>query len=81
MIEQNLHLVVGKTLHIHGILIFRLQAKYEKQFYAEVLPKLASREIKYTEDISKGLDKVGEVILGVQKGTNKAKAVIVVAEE
>ncbi|KAJ7692566.1 hypothetical protein B0H17DRAFT_982095 [Mycena rosella] len=78
---KNLNLVVAKTLHIHGILIFRLQAKYDKEFYATIPAKLASGEIKYAEDVTKGLDKVGDVILAVQKGDNKAKAVVVVAEE
>ncbi|KAJ7470112.1 hypothetical protein B0H11DRAFT_2041456 [Mycena galericulata] len=78
---KNMTLVVGKSLHIHGILIFRLADKYEDEFFATIQPKLASGEIKYKEEVSRGLDKVGDVILGVQKGTNKAKAVIIVAEE
>ncbi|KAJ7105692.1 hypothetical protein C8R44DRAFT_806668 [Mycena epipterygia] len=78
---KNLGMVIGKSLHIHGILVFRLAGKYEKEFYETIPPKLVSGEIKWSEDVSKGLDKVGDVILAVQKGTNKAKAVIVVAEE
>ncbi|KAF7292632.1 NAD(P)-binding protein [Mycena indigotica] len=79
--KQNLAQVVAKTLHIHGILVFRLFHKYAKDFYAEVPAKLVSGEIKYTEEITKGLDKAGHVILAVQKGENKAKAVVLVAEE
>ncbi|KAJ7120596.1 hypothetical protein C8R43DRAFT_1090904 [Mycena crocata] len=63
----NFNLVVGKCLHIHGILT--------------IPPKIASGELKYAEEITKGLDKAGDVILAVQKGTNKAKAVILVADE
>ncbi|KAJ7876368.1 hypothetical protein B0H14DRAFT_2342711 [Mycena olivaceomarginata] len=78
---KNLFFVGSKSLHMHGILVPRLQPKYDKEFYDTIPARLASGEIKYTEEISKGLDTVGDVILGVQKGTNKAKAVIVVAEE
>jgi hypothetical protein len=41
-------------------------------------PKLASREVRYAEEIIQGLDKVGDVILAVQKKTKKAKAVVIV---
>ncbi|KAJ7059633.1 alcohol dehydrogenase [Mycena amicta] len=78
---KNLAMAAGKTLHIHGTLVFRAFPKYAKEFFADVPGKLASGEIKYTEEVSNGLDKVGDVILAVQKGENKAKAVIVVAEE
>ncbi|KAJ7119361.1 hypothetical protein C8R43DRAFT_1035354 [Mycena crocata] len=77
----NFNLVVGKCLHIHGILVFRLQPKYDAEFYATIPDKLASGELKYAEEITKGLDKAGDVILAVQEGRNKAKAVILVAEE
>ncbi|KAJ7105694.1 hypothetical protein C8R44DRAFT_987631 [Mycena epipterygia] len=68
---KNLSMVIGKSLHIHGILVFRLEAKYDKEFYETIPPKLVSGEIKWSEDVSKGLDKVGDVILAVQKGMNK----------
>ncbi|KAJ7152351.1 hypothetical protein C8R46DRAFT_1179224 [Mycena filopes] len=78
---KNMSMVVGKTLHIHGILVFRLFPKYAKEFYETIPAKLVSGEIKYNEEVTKGLEHVGDVILAVQKGTNKAKAVVVVAEE
>ncbi|KAF5377886.1 hypothetical protein D9615_006801 [Tricholomella constricta] len=77
---QNMMLVVGKSLSINGFIVTRLQPKYDAEFYATVPAKLANGELKYTEEISNGLDKVGDVILAVQKGTNKAKAVIKVAD-
>ncbi|KAJ6631871.1 alcohol dehydrogenase [Mycena sp. CBHHK59/15] len=78
---KNLSSVIGKSLTIHGILVPRLMGKYAAEFYATVPAKLASGELKYSEEVTHGLDKVGDVIFAVQKGTNKAKAVIVVAEE
>jgi NADPH-dependent curcumin reductase CurA len=55
--------------------------QYLPEFYATIPGKLASGEIKYAEEVTRGLDKVGEVILAVQRGTNKAKAIVLVAEE
>jgi len=56
-------------------------AKYLPEFYTTIPAKLVSGEIKYAEERTHGLDKMGDVILAVQKGTSKAKAVVVVAEE
>ncbi|KAF9464072.1 hypothetical protein BDZ94DRAFT_1257474 [Collybia nuda] len=78
---QNLFLVIGKSISMHGFIVFRLEEKYIEEFYATVPAKLASGEIKYTEEIVRGLDAVGEAMLSVQKGTNKAKLVVVVADE
>jgi NADPH-dependent curcumin reductase CurA len=55
--------------------------KYLGEFYATVPAKLASGELKYKEEVTHGLEKMGDVILAVQSGTSKAKAVVVVAEE
>lgn len=56
-------------------------AKYLPELYTTIPAKLASSEIKYAEARRHGLDKMGDVILAVQKGTSKAKAVVFVAEE
>jgi NADPH-dependent curcumin reductase CurA len=74
-------MVVGKCLHMHGFLVWPLLPKYYEEFYATMPGKIASGEFKYVEEVTKGLDKVGDVILAVQNGTSKAKAVVVVAEE
>ncbi|KAF8965858.1 hypothetical protein BDZ97DRAFT_2074402 [Flammula alnicola] len=78
---RNLFNVVGKSISIHGFIVGRLVPKYGADFYATIPPKVASGEIKHREDVYNGLEKVGDVILAVQKGTNKAKAVIHVADE
>jgi len=78
---KNTHQIFAKSLTLSGILVFRLQHKYETEFYATVPRALASGEIKYTEEVSRGLETVGDVILRVQQGKNTAKAVVVVAEE
>lgn len=66
---------------MHGFIVSRLEEKHTAAFFAEIPPKVASGEIKYLEDICNDLERVGDVMLAVQKGANKAKAVIHVAGE
>ncbi|KAG5350160.1 hypothetical protein C0989_012455 [Termitomyces sp. Mn162] len=77
---HNLLNVVAKSISMNGFIVFRLEHKYEEEFYATIPQKVASGKLKYTEEVTEGLDKVGDVILAVQKGQNKAKAVIRVAD-
>ncbi|KAJ7604463.1 hypothetical protein FB45DRAFT_956754 [Roridomyces roridus] len=78
---KNLALAYPKSITLHGILVLRLFEKHKDEFYATVPPLLASGDIKYKEDISRGLESVGDVILAVQEGRNNGKAVVIVAEE
>jgi NADPH-dependent curcumin reductase CurA len=81
LVPQNPGLIFAKCLHLHGFLVAYLRPKHAAAFHAEFVPRLVSGEFKFTEDVTKGLEKVGDVILAVQKGTNTGKAVVVVAEE
>ncbi|KAF8996531.1 alcohol dehydrogenase [Cyathus striatus] len=78
---KNLFHVVSKSLSINGFIVHRLYPKYETQFYDEVPKLLAEGQLKYREHVWEGLDKAGEAILAVQKGLNKAKAVVKVADQ
>ncbi|KAJ7465352.1 hypothetical protein B0H11DRAFT_2307976, partial [Mycena galericulata] len=78
---KNLNLTYTKSLTIHGVAVFRLTPQYDAEFYATVPAQLASGALKYSEDVAHGLDKVGDVILAVQTGANRGKAVVVIAEE
>lgn len=78
---QNLFLMIGKTIQMFGLYIFSLDAKYREEFES-VLPKMfKSGQLKYTEDITKGLEHAGEAILAQQEGRNSGKSVVIVAEE
>jgi hypothetical protein len=65
---------------MRGFIQGRHSDKYREEFYATIPEKLAKGEIRYTEEITRGLDKVGDVVLAVQMGSNTGKAVVVVAE-
>lgn len=73
--------VLANRLSINGLLVFDHQERYLDEFYEVIPKKLASGEFKYTEDITRGLEKGGEAILEVQKGVNTAKKIIVVADD
>lgn len=78
---KNLSQIFSKSLSLHGFTVSVLHDKYVERFYAEVPQLVAAGKIKYQEDVSKGLESVGDAILDVQKGRNKGKKVVVVAEE
>lgn len=78
---HNLSLMFARELRMFGFLHSPLHAKYVDAFMGSVVPKLASGEFKYTEDRTLGLEKAGEALLAVQKGTNKGKSVVIVADQ
>lgn len=70
-----------KQLKISGFLFANLEGKYGAKFYQEIPAKVARGEIKYREDKTIGLERVGEAILAMMTGKNTGKSVVVVAEE
>ncbi|KAK7440812.1 hypothetical protein VKT23_016890 [Stygiomarasmius scandens] len=78
---KNIVSILTKRIVVSGFLVFDHEAEWEDRFYAEVPKLLASGQLKYTEDISKGLDKSGEALLEVQVGKNHGKKVIHVADD
>ncbi|KAF8182622.1 hypothetical protein BJ912DRAFT_570571 [Pholiota molesta] len=78
---KNIMQVIAKSISMHGFIVQRLENKWGKEFFATLPPLVASGEIKHREEVFHGLDKVGDVLLAVQKGTNKAKAVVHVADD
>lgn len=78
---NKLFLLITKSISMNGFIISRLLPKWSGEFFETVAPLVASGEIKHREDVSNGLETVGDVILAVQKGTNKAKAIIHVADD
>lgn len=78
---QNLVQMIPKAITMSGFNLSLLGPKWENDFQDFVIPHLASGELKYSEEVHRGLDKVGNAFLALQKGQNKAKVVIVVADE
>ncbi|KAK1230320.1 hypothetical protein PQX77_006593 [Marasmius sp. AFHP31] len=78
---RNLFQVIYKSITIYGLYVFEHDHKYREEFYKNVPEWITKGEIKYTEEVQDGLEKVGEAILAQQKGQNVAKSVIKVADE
>jgi len=78
---KNMIQVFVKQLTISGFLVRKLHHKYLEQFFAEMPGRVARGEIKFTEDISEGLEQAGQAILDVQTGRNTGKKAILVAHE
>ncbi|KAF8909589.1 alcohol dehydrogenase [Mucidula mucida] len=78
---KNLWQIFARSLSINGFLEWFLAPKWTDEFYHVIPRKLASGEIKYREEITKGLEGAGEAMRKIQMGENLAKSVIVVADE
>ncbi|KAI0776475.1 alcohol dehydrogenase [Irpex lacteus] len=78
---RNAENIVARQITIKGFLVSSIADKYFADFYTEVPKLIKDGKIKYTEERFIGLEKAGHAIEAVQRGTNKAKAVVVVADE
>ena len=67
-------------LTVQGLLYNVLRPQYEDEFYATVPQLVKDGAIKYREDISNGLETVGQALNDVGSGKNFGKRVVVVAE-
>ncbi|KAG6846853.1 hypothetical protein H0H93_011438, partial [Arthromyces matolae] len=76
----NLFNVITKAISMNGVNIPLLAPKYFMEFFTTVPALVASGELKYSEEVTDGLESVGDVLLGLQKGENKAKSVVKVAD-
>ncbi|KAG6806071.1 hypothetical protein H0H92_012810 [Tricholoma furcatifolium] len=77
----NMLRIIERSISMNGFVVLRMEHKFNDAFYAKIPDKVAKGELKYTEEVTDGLQKVGDVLLAVQKGENKAKAVVRVAEK
>ena len=66
-----------KELAVYGLLNATWEHKYRDEFY-KVMPKLVKEgKIKYNEHITHGLENADKALLGLLKGDNKGKAVVI----
>lgn len=73
--------IVRKCLTINGLFFGALAPKYSSEFYSTLPAQVKSGELKYTEELHFGLESTGLAVYNVQTGKNKAKSVVVVAQE
>lgn len=76
-----MYYVFAKSLKLSGYIFWDLEAQWGQKFNDMMPALVASGDIKYREDVVWGLDKVGDAILAVQKGTNNGKVVVLLSDE
>lgn len=79
---RNLMQVVAKQIKLQG---FNISSKmrdesFNKEFYSKVPKWIVSGELKIKEDVTKGLEKAPEAIVGIFQGKNFGKAVVQIAD-
>lgn len=79
--SQSLGLIVGKAVAMQGVLHHTLYPQFVDDFFATVPQLVKDGTIKYREDISHGLETVGQALHDVGSGKNFGKRVVVVADE
>ena len=72
--------IVAKEISFHGFLWTTLRLRYNDAFFKEVPDLVRQGRLKYREDRSYGLEKVGEAFLEVQTGYNCGKKVVMVTD-
>ncbi|KJA24396.1 hypothetical protein HYPSUDRAFT_136347 [Hypholoma sublateritium FD-334 SS-4] len=78
----KMHLVFAKCITIVGFLVSdHYSAESLAAFVKDVHAGVASGALKHQEELFDGLERAGEGLLAVLRGTNKGKAVIHVADE
>ncbi|PPQ71686.1 hypothetical protein CVT26_007653 [Gymnopilus dilepis] len=78
---RNFFQIIAKSLTFYGFVITRIEGEYNEEFYKVMTPLVGSGQIKFKDEKWNGLQSVGDAFLAVQKGTNKAKVVIHVADD
>ncbi|KAI9476064.1 MAG: hypothetical protein EXX96DRAFT_575634 [Benjaminiella poitrasii] len=71
--------IISKRIKLDGFIIMD-HMDYEQKFLDNVTPMLVSGQVKYREDIVKGIENVPEALIGVLRGENFGKRVVHVAD-
>ncbi|KAK7458783.1 hypothetical protein VKT23_009788 [Stygiomarasmius scandens] len=76
---KNLPNIFTQHITLHGFRMAELEGKWKRDFNETVPEMLASGEIKYHENIVKGLDKAGDALLDLMAGNSMGKTIILVS--
>ncbi|EJD43353.1 NAD(P)-binding protein [Auricularia subglabra TFB-10046 SS5] len=79
--QEPITVPLVKRLTIRGLLVSDYHDKYLHEFYSTFPARIKGGEIKYNETVARTVDDAPQLIIDVQKGDNKGKAVVVLAEE
>lgn len=74
-------MITGKAMTIQGIHHHIMLPPFEDAFYATMPQLVKDGAINYREDVSRGLETVGQALSEVVLGKNFGKRVVVVADD
>jgi NADPH-dependent curcumin reductase CurA len=78
--SMNMMPIIQQQISMYGFVMGSLDWKYKEEFF-QVVPKLlANGRLKFKEDISKGLENMGQGFHDVHCGKNLGKKVVVVTD-
>ncbi|KZV70101.1 NAD-P-binding protein [Peniophora sp. CONT] len=78
---EYIGLITGKSITMQGLHHSTLYPQFEADFYATMPQLVKDGAIKYREDVSHGLETVGQALNDVGTGKNSGKRVVVVADD
>lgn len=74
--------VLAKAITINGFLVAKAKPEVGPElFVKEFLPLLRDKKLKYREAKTVGLENLPQALIGVLKGENQGKAVVLVSED
>lgn len=76
----NLSCLIKKRIKMHGFLVFDYFHLYPK-YLEMVLPLIKQGKIIYVEDVAEGIESAPGALIGLFRGRNVGKQVVVVARE
>ena len=71
--------IVNQEFKLYGFIVTSLSAKHELAFYRDVPKLVAQGKIKYTEEVTVGLQYAGHALAAMLDGTHKGKSVVLVS--
>lgn len=80
---RNLILIVRKRLKLEGFIIFdkKSDEQFLTEFYDRVPRWIADGQLKVKEDITDGLERGAQAIVGILQGDNFGKSVVKVSDD
>lgn len=73
--------IIPKEISLSGFVVTTLFPKYSEIFEREVPAQIASKELTYREDVTRGLENAEVAFDNFLKGAFIGKSVVIVADE
>lgn len=75
-LEATMRAVLTKSLSMRGFINYEFTDRLFARFTGEIAPHLEAGRIRYSEDVTKGLENAPDAFIAMLKGGNTGKAVV-----